>query len=1540
MVPSTVLLAQCELLKLNQFKLELTQENRDVVLQIVKELLAGDGNELLLEHSAFLVETLFKFGIVLLAEQVARRRQEKGLNLTAFDHLAINYRILDQYDFESLEVYSHRPLYQPRPKQSDELRVLSFLYTTPVFQQNGYTVRTGSILANTQLEVFPFGRIGYPWMSKLLRDNQKSHSANADGVEYHHRRGQLTRQSDVFGNIGLAKHEIKKIIAELRPDIVHAASNFTVGLPAMLAARECRLPFVYEMRGIWELTAGVGVFGWEQSERFQIERRLETFIAKRADRIITLTETQKAELSDRGVPASRVDVVPNFFEGTAEPDSNSAFAHELRQKLNGRRVIGYIGSIVNYEGLQDLVEALARKNPSLHDVVLLILGDGPYLGELKTLVSNKGMDDRVIFTGRVPRSDAEAAYTLIDLCILPRLDHPVAQLVSPLKLIEILAKGKVLLVSDVQAMTERVREIGYGELFASGDVDDLEHKVIEMLTNLAGYQQRYDQAPKFVNENHTWKQGALLWDASLREAFDEWQALARNEGIQTPASNAARSLLPPILKTIHEESPQWIRVGRAKLFGPNIEQVVLYTPVAFDRGLTAVLFNVEDHTGTAMGVKALAPSATASRWVISAQGKGERHLYFYVSAEFIDQAGVRSWKLTTAGGKPVPLTFEDNRILAVEVTQNAGRDEFLLVRSEHPQAVQCVMSMIPLNGATTSPVFEKKSFSAAIGAKYQYTSIEPGEKLFPIKTGVTGNVLIELTSWQEGLRGAARVISRLRYSYGQMRPQSYFLELPRDKHNVLVVARLNENLIDGSAIWLKTLVSSLAANPNVNVFVATNAILIPNSINAPMFSRPNVVKLDLQLPTEKRAEALAAEVTLLDRISGGFDTIIVRGTAVAAAMTNRSLRSRTVFYSVGLITPDTVTDGVYNDESGLHLMRGHEALIFQSEHTRDIFLRSTPSFQGRCYVFPPSVDVEDLDAAQASASASEDGRYIVYAGKAIREYGVLELLRAVTQLRKTKANSDIRLVLLGSKFDGNDLTFQGEFHQLVNKLGAGILWIPAASPTEVLGWVKRADVVWGWRHGEFENSHFEVSTKMIEAICCGTPIILYPSAGNTDILGPSYDGFAENEKEAAGRLVKLLRAGKAQFKSQFQKIGARFRSDRTYRPLVEALSPPERGKRILIASHDFRFIEDIESNLLRDGHRVHRQIWRNHTDVLEHGEHEAAADADVIHCEWCLGNAVWWSNNLPEGKKLTIRLHLQEITTDHPSRVNFNRVDRVIFISPHIMREAIEKFSIPPEICEVVPISVALQPRAYTRKEILARRDVLGLIGITPWRKRPDLALELFKRLKTRYGDLKLTIKGNMPTEYAWMKNRSDEVGNYQSFFRDVMRTGGDGDIEILEYDDRIQSFYERAGWILSVSDFEGCHTAVAEGGVLGSLPLMLNWAGAGEVYPPRYVRTDLDGLESAFDEWYTRFPQESETVARLFVKEFGLDAVYRRWAEILGVPATTPSVDDPIQTDDTAKRTSISPSSPRRSPPIAVEQRYTDQEGAILLTFSDAPRN
>ena len=96
--------------------------------------------------------------------------------------------------------------------------------------------------------------------------------------------------------------------------------------------------------------------------------------------------------------------MPNYYEPASEIQGKSEFATDLRQKLAGKRVVGYIGSIVNYEGLQHLVEALARRTAALGDVALLIVGDGPYLVELKELVATRESADNVKIHGTRPTS--------------------------------------------------------------------------------------------------------------------------------------------------------------------------------------------------------------------------------------------------------------------------------------------------------------------------------------------------------------------------------------------------------------------------------------------------------------------------------------------------------------------------------------------------------------------------------------------------------------------------------------------------------------------------------------------------------------------------------------------------------------------------------------------------------------------------------------------------------------------------------------------------------------------------------------------------------------------------------------------------------------------------------------------------------------------------------------------------------------------------------------------------------------------------------
>lgn len=645
MLISSSHLSRHELRRLLGMKLELNEINKNFLCTLAREYAGGDADPESAEASPFLVEALFKFGELSLASRVVARRQLDGLQATGFDNLVTNYVTLLQYDFAFPPLSSPRPLYPPAPRAGDRLRVLSFYYATPVYQNNGYAVRTQAILENTTNEVLPFGRIGYPWVAGHLRDNQKSISGQVGQLEYHHRRGEMRNQTDTFANFGIAKDEIRRLITEFRPDVVHAASNFTVGFPALLAAHDCRIPFVYEMRGIWELTAGVGVHGWKESERFVVERKMETLIATHADRVITLTETQKAELVGRGIDDSKVDVVENCYDGDTEPTETTELVGQLRERFSGHTVIGYIGSIVNYEGLQLLIAALARRHPSLEDVRLMIVGDGPYADQLRGVVAASGIAERIHMAGRIPKSAARALYDHVDFCVLPRIDNEVVQLVSPLKLVEILAMGKVLLVSDVDAMAELVRKTGYGEVFRSGDEEDLLAKLVRIRSELPALKAHYARAREHILANHTWTQGARLWDETLRRAVATRSALV-SAAPAPVAQDALRSFRPAMTELVIEPIMPLRRLARAKL-PPGPCRLRLLMPKAAV-GVSGLL--VEEGTGRARhalltSLPAEAEPEGMAQFEIMLAPESASVLMFHVSADGVEAARPASWVL-------------------------------------------------------------------------------------------------------------------------------------------------------------------------------------------------------------------------------------------------------------------------------------------------------------------------------------------------------------------------------------------------------------------------------------------------------------------------------------------------------------------------------------------------------------------------------------------------------------------------------------------------------------------------------------------------------------------------------------------------------------------------------------------------------------------------------------------------------------------------------------------------------------------------------
>ena len=310
-----------------------------------------------------------------------------------------------------------------------------------------------------------------------------------------------------FALMGAFRRRLDRLIADLRPAIVHAHSPVLNGLPALRAARRAGVPMVYEVRAFWEDAAVEHGTSREGGARYRATRAAETYVLKRADAVTTICRGLREAIVARGVPAARVTEIPNAVDAerfttdlTVDP--------ELRAELGLTDcfVLGFAGSFYRYEGLDIAIRAMAEPALRARPVKLLLVGGGPEDDALRALAHELGVAERVCFTGRVPHAEISRYYALIDLLVYPRLRHRLTELVTPLKPLEAMAQGKLVLASDVGGHRELIRPDETGFLFAPESSAALAARAAELAAmDPARLQKVRDNGRRFVENERTWR---------------------------------------------------------------------------------------------------------------------------------------------------------------------------------------------------------------------------------------------------------------------------------------------------------------------------------------------------------------------------------------------------------------------------------------------------------------------------------------------------------------------------------------------------------------------------------------------------------------------------------------------------------------------------------------------------------------------------------------------------------------------------------------------------------------------------------------------------------------------------------------------------------------------------------------------------------------------------------------------------------------------------------------------------------------------------
>ena len=314
--------------------------------------------------------------------------------------------------------------------------------------------------------------------------------------------------------IGALAKRVEALAKEWKPDVLHAHSPVLDGLAALRVGKKLGIPVIYEIRAFWEDAAVGNGTGREGSLRYRLTRSLETHAVKSADAVAVICEGLRGDLIARGIDPDKITVSPNGVDLDLfgdPPPRDDMLAAKLGLVADDA-VIGYIGSFYDYEGIDDLIVAMPALVAVQPRARLLLVGGGPMEAALKAQAAASPAAAHIHFVGRVPHTEVERYYSLIDILAYPRKKMRLTDLVTPLKPLEAMAQGKLVAASSVGGHRELIEDGVTGTLFAPDDPAAIADALAKLLENRVMWPERRRTARIFVETHRNWSSNILRYE--------------------------------------------------------------------------------------------------------------------------------------------------------------------------------------------------------------------------------------------------------------------------------------------------------------------------------------------------------------------------------------------------------------------------------------------------------------------------------------------------------------------------------------------------------------------------------------------------------------------------------------------------------------------------------------------------------------------------------------------------------------------------------------------------------------------------------------------------------------------------------------------------------------------------------------------------------------------------------------------------------------------------------------------------------------------
>lgn len=662
---------------------------------------------------------------------------------------------------------------------------------------------------------------------------------------------------------------------------------------------------------------------------------------------------------------------------------------------------------------------------------------------------------------------------------------------------------------------------------------------------------------------------------------------------------------------------------------------------------------------------------------------------------------------------------------------------------------------------------------------------------------------------------------------------------------VLIYGDIDINIIDGSSIWITSIINVLSNNKNIKIdyllkkSIKNNTVIksIYNIDEINIINPFNLLKKDENKLTPTQVSSC---IELLDK-EKHYNCIIVRGMDICKKVCEKQyLRNKIISYIIPEKNSVDTNDISKEEKEKLAYIYSNSKYLFsQTEESKNLLKKLLNiNSDEKFIILPPMIPKINKEEIKFM---NERNR-LIYSGKFCENWNTEKILNACEEI--ISSDESVSLTIVGNKFNKDIASKEDHIIDTLEN-NKYINWVSGVSRQEVFNIMKFHDIGIAWRSKKVDNDNsIEISTKVLEYASLGIPVILNRSKIHEKLFGSDYPLFIEDDKNDFIEKLKL-----ALYDSEiYMKCSHRvynsvqmYTFQEIYNSIHLKLWSFKREKvNLLFVGHDFKFIDRfIEYCRNSEIYDVKIDKWKGHNTHDELYSKECINWADVIFCEWGLGNAVWYSNNKLKYQKLIVRIHSQERRSKFYEKFNIDNIDTVITITPYMFEEVSNLMNIPRNKIKMIFNYVDFNKFDKNKDEKAIYN--LGMIGMCPKSKRLDLAIDILEKLIEKDNRYKLYIKGKQPAEYSWLMAREDERVYYENLFKRINNSIYKENIVFDGFSKDVDVWFSKIGYILSTSDLEGSHVSVAEGIASGSVPIIFNWDGADTIYQSTYICKCVD---------------------------------------------------------------------------------------------------